>query len=333
MVQEIIKLKNIGSNDIPKYKKVFNAFKESIETNVFKPGDSIPSINEFSKDYKISRDTVFKAYKLLKDEGFIKSTPNKGYYITDNKIKVLLLISTFKAYKEVLYHSFMQNLPSNVIVDLQFHHFSVKNFKSMLDAQNGKYYKYIVMGFDHPEVKKAINKIDENQLLLIDWDLHSKKTSNFILQDFGLGFYNCLEEALPLFKKYKSVKFIYPEFTYHPWESVVFFKKFCKTHNLEFDVIKNSKLFTVNENTAYISVNDRMLYKLLDQCLDANFVLGKDVGVLSYNETPIKRFTYKGISVVSVDFQKFGAKAAEFITSDAPMQTYLPTKLILRESL
>ena len=121
MIESFIQIKNLGNNDVPKYKRIFNAFKESIESNTYKPVDSIPSINEFSQDYKISRDTVFKAYKLLKNEGFIKSTPNKGYYIADNKIKVLLLISTFKAYKEVLYHSFMQNLPNNVIVDLQFH--------------------------------------------------------------------------------------------------------------------------------------------------------------------------------------------------------------------
>jgi DNA-binding LacI/PurR family transcriptional regulator len=227
----------------------------------------------------------------------------------------------------------MQNLPNNVIVDLQFHHYSVKNFKSMLDIQNGKYYKYIVMGFDHPEVKKALSKIDERRLLLIDWDLHSKKVSNFIFQDFGQGFYNCLVEALPLFKKYKAINFIYPEFTYHPWESVIYFKKFCQTHNLTFDVIKSSKNFIVNKDTAYITVNDRMLYELLDQCLNYNFELGKDVGVLSYNETPIKRFTYKGISVVSVDFKDFGVKAAEFVTSDSKIQTYLPTQLILRESL
>ncbi|GAA4814533.1 GntR family transcriptional regulator [Litoribaculum gwangyangense] len=333
MINGTLKIKNIGGNDIPLYKKIFNAFRESIETNSLKSGDSIPSINEFSKDYKISRDTVFKAYTLLKNEGFIKSTPNKGYYITDSKIKVLLLISTFKSYKEVLYHSFMQNLPNNVIVDLQFHHYSVKNFKSMLDIQNGKYYKYIVMGFDHPEVKKALSKIDERRLLLIDWDLHSKKVSNFIFQDFGQGFYNCLVEALPLFKKYKAINFIYPEFTYHPWESVIYFKKFCQTHNLTFDVIKSSKNFIVNKDTAYITVNDRMLYELLDQCLNYNFELGKDVGVLSYNETPIKRFTYKGISVVSVDFKDFGVKAAEFVTSDSKIQTYLPTQLILRESL
>tara|TARA_R110002033_G_scaffold15675_2_gene44039 strand:+ start:678 stop:1679 length:1002 start_codon:yes stop_codon:yes gene_type:complete len=333
MIQGLIRIKNLGNNDVPKYKRIFNAYKESIESNTYKPGDSIPSINEFSKDYKISRDTVFKAYTLLKNQGFIKSTPNKGYYINDNKIKVLMLISTFKAYKEVLYHSFMKNLPDNVIVDLQFHHYNVKNFKSMLDVDSGEYYKYVVMGFNHPEVIEAINKIDNNRLLLIDWDLSSKKPSNFLLQDFGKGFYQCLEEALHLFKKYRVINFIYPEFTYHPWESVVYFKTFCKTHNLEFKIIKKSKGFKVEKHMAYITVNDRMLYEFLDQCLLANFELGKDVGVLSYNETPIKRFTHKGISVVSIDFKEFGAKAAEFITSDEPIKTYLPTKLILRESL
>ena len=223
MIESPIKVRNLSNNDVPKYKRIFNAFKESIETNALKSGDSIPSINEFSKNYKISRDTVFKAYTLLKEKGFIKSTPNKGYYIHDNKIKVLLLISTFKAYKEVLYHSFMKNLPDNVIVDLQFHHYNVKNFKNMLDVDSHEYYKYIVMGFDNPEVIEAINKIDSQKLLLIDWDLSSKKPQNFLLQDFGKGFYKCLEEALHLFKKYETINFIYPEFTYHPWESVVCF--------------------------------------------------------------------------------------------------------------
>ncbi|MGB5418481.1 GntR family transcriptional regulator [Algibacter sp.] len=333
MEESLVKIKNLDRNDIPKYKIIYNAFKESIETKTYKPGDSIPSINEFSKAYRISRDTVYKAYTLLKNQGLIKSTPNKGYYINDNKLKVLLLISTFKAYKEVMYHSFMEKLPDNVIVDLQFHHYNVKNFKNMLDLDSGEYYKYIVMGFNHPEVIKAIKKIDDNRLLLIDWDLSSKKTTNYLLQDFGKGFYKCLENALHLFKKYDTINFIYPEYSFHPWESVAFFKKFCNKHNLHHRVIKSSKEFKIKTRNAYISVNDRMLYELLDQCLLYNLDLGKDIGVLSYNETPIKRLTYKGISVVSVDFKEFGARAADFITSNKQIQLYLPTTLTLRQSL
>ncbi len=333
MTDTRIRLTDIESNSIPKYKKIVNAFKESIEINAHKIGDSIPSINEFSKDYKISRDTVYKAYSLLKEEGLIKSTPNKGYYISGSHKRVLLLISTFKAYKEVFYHSFVNCLPDNVTVDLQFHHHNVKNFKSMLDVDNGKYYKYVVMGFDHPEVECALSKIDKKRLLLIDWKANLDDVKNYVFQDFGASFGNCLEEALYRFKKYESLTFIYPPFSYHPYESVSHFKQFCALHNLEHDVFENSDHFMIEKGKAYITVNDRMLYKLLSKCKAKGYELGKDIGVLSYNDTPLKEFTYKGISVVSVDFTEFGAKAAEFVTSTEPVRKYLTTKLILRDSL
>jgi hypothetical protein len=47
----------------------------------------------------------------------------------------------------------------------------------------------------------------------------------------------------------------------------------------------------------------------------------------------MKKFIYKGISVVSTDFKELGTKAAEFITNDKPMQHCVSTNLILRESL
>ncbi|TXG39486.1 GntR family transcriptional regulator [Seonamhaeicola maritimus] len=333
MIKKRINLKNLNNNDSPKYIKIVNAIKESIESDVLKIGDTIPSINEFSKDYKVSRDTVYKAYVLLKSQGFIKSTPNKGYYISESRKKVLLLISTFKAYKEVFYHSFMSFVPTNVIVDLQFHHYNIKNFKSMLDLDKGKYYKYIIMGFDHPEVEQALSKIDEEKLMLIDWKANLKVPKNYVFQDFGKAFYNCLQKAKEELNEYKKLVFIYPEFSYHPYESVEYFKKFCESNKMDFEVCKNSNDLVVNKKTAYISVNDRILYDLLSQCSDKNLEIGSDVGILSYNDTPLKRFTYKGISVISVDFKEFGAKVAKFITSDDDIKVNLKTELILRDSL
>ncbi|GAA4950735.1 GntR family transcriptional regulator [Algibacter agarivorans] len=333
MIARKVFLKDINSNDVPKYLKIVNAFKESININAFRSGDSIPSINKFSKDYSISRDTVFKAYTLLKNQGYIKATPNKGYYICESRKKILLLISTFKAYKEVFYHSFMSCLPENVIVDLQFHHYNTKNFKMMLNTDNGMYYKYIIMGFNHPEASDILSRIDNNKLLLIDSQAHFKNVENYVFQDFGKAFYLCLEKALHLFKKYEVLNFVYPEFTHHPPESLEYFKKFCLNYNFKFVISDDSKQFVVKKNTAYITVNDRMLYEVLNQCTKANFELGKDVGILSYNDTPLKKYTYKGISVISIDFKEFGAKVAEFINSNQTLQMYLDTRLILRDSL
>ena len=75
-----------------------------------------------------------------------------------------------------------------------------------------------------------------------------------------------------------------------------------------------------------------MLGLFLEQCRAENFEPGVDVGFLSYNETPMKKFIYKGISVISTDFKKLGTKAAEFGTQDKPMQYYVPTKLTIRET-
>ena len=80
--------------------------------------------------------------------------------------------------------------------------------------------------------------------------------------------------------------------------------------------------------------NDQsFISSFLEQCKALNFEPGKDVGFLSYNETPMKKFIYKGISVISIDFDELGTKAAEFVTSDKSMQHYIATKLILRGSL
>jgi len=333
MIAQKVFLKDINGNNIPKYLKIVNAFKDSINTNSFESGDSIPSINEFSKNYRVSRDTVFKAYTLLKQQGYIKATPNKGYYVCEGRKKILLLISTFKAYKEVFYHAFMSALSENVIVDLQFHHYKIKNFKSMLNTDDCIYYKYIVMGFNHPDVFDILSRIDSDKLLLIDSKPAFKNVKNYVFQDFGQAFYSCLEKALHLFKKYEVLDFVYPEFTHHPPESIEFFKKFCKNYNFKCTISNNSKKFEVKKNTAYITVNDRMLHEILNQCSKSNFELGKDVGVLSYNDTPLKKFTYKGVSVISIDFKEFGAKVAGFINSSQTLKIHLETKLIIRDSL
>ncbi|WP_298486218.1 hypothetical protein [uncultured Maribacter sp.] len=71
----------------------------------------------------------------------------------------------------------------------------------------------------------------------------------------------------------------------------------------------------------------------MEQCRIKNLEPGTDVGLLSYNETPMKQFIYKGISVISTDFNQLGAKAADFVRGDEKLQFYVPTKLVLRDSL
>lgn len=320
-------------SDIPKYQQLVNGINNAIAENILQKGDLLPSVNSICKTNQLSRDTVFKAYTILKEQEIIDSVPNKGYYVSGETKKVLLVLDTFKAYKEVLYHSFVNNLPSNVIVDVQFHHYNIDVFKTIINNGIGKYYKYVVMNFDHKDVAPALSAISNEKLLLIDWNIHSKESNNYIFQDFGKAFYNALKEAADLFKRYKSICFIYPDYTNHPQETVEYFKNFCADFKLKYEIVTDAKKFSIEKGIAYISISDRILGHFLEQCKEKDLEPGQDVGFLSYNETPMKKFIYKGISVVSTDFNEIGTKAAAFITHDEVVQCYVSTNLILRESL
>ena len=320
-------------SDIPKYQQIVNAINNAIGENILQKGGVLPSVNKICEANRLSRDTVFKAYNILKENGVIDSVPNKGYYVANETKKVLLLLDTFKAYKEVLYHSFINNLPENIITDVQFHHYNIDNFRTIINNSIGKYYKYIVMNFDDDNIPEIISKISNDKLLLIDWNVHSNSENNYLFQDFGKSFFRSLEGATGLFGKYKEIHLLYPSFTNHPKEIITFFKKYCKAFNFYFKIITDSNEFNIEKNIAYISVSDRMLGMFLEQCRNKNFEPGVEVGFLSYNETPMKKFIYKGISVISTNFSELGTKAAEFITQEKPMQSYIETQLIIRESL
>jgi DNA-binding LacI/PurR family transcriptional regulator len=62
---------------------------------------------------------------------------------------------------------------------------------------------------------------------------------------------------------------------------------------------------------AYIIIEETDLVNLVKQIRDKNLVLGKDIGIISYNDTPLKDLL--GITVISTDFQVMGETAAYMI--------------------
>ncbi|WP_462318553.1 GntR family transcriptional regulator [Marinilabilia sp.] len=322
-----------SASDVPKFRQLVESVNNAISDKRLNVGDHLPSVNQVCKAYQLSRDTVFKAYSLLKEQGVIESVPNKGYFIAKEIRRVFLFLDTFKAYKEVLYDNFFKNLPSNVIADVHFHHYNAEVFKKQIEESIGKYAKYVVMPFDDPSMEETLKLLPEDKLLLIDWKLYDTPSGNVLYQDFGQPVYKELEKALPLIRKYQKMEFVYPEYTNHPYESVDYFLKFCRKYNIECDVQRDSNLFEVERGVAYFSVSDRILGQFLEQTREKGLEPGKDVGFISYNETPMKKFIYKGITVLSTDFRKLGMKAAEFVAHDAPMRECVPTTLRVRESL
>ena len=323
---------NPASNQL-KFQQLIDSVTEAISKNLLQIGDILPSVNQLCKQSSLSRDTVFKAYAELKDRGIIESVPNKGYFVARATTKVFLFLDTFKAYKEVLYGSFLDNLPENITVDLHFHHYNINVFETIIKESIGKYTKYIVMNFDHERVPEIIQRIPSDKLLLIDWNVHVAKNNSTIYQDFGETLYASFERNIELIKKYKRFIYLYPEFTYHPKKSIEYFNAFCTDFHISSQVMTKSKELDIQPGDLYLMVSDRMLARFLDQCDQKKLTPGKEVGVISYNETPMKKYVKDGVTVISTDFELMGRKAAEFVTNSEPINFCIPTKMKVRSSL
>jgi DNA-binding transcriptional regulator YhcF (GntR family) len=325
---------NIDNNSsLLKFQQLVEMITDAISQNQLKEGEMLPSVNQVMKETQLSRDTVFKAYAELKRRGIVESVPNRGYFVTQKIIKVFLFLDTFKAYKEVLYHSFINQLPEGIGVDLHFHHYNIDIFEKIIDESLGKYSKYIIMNFDNEKVSKIISKIPNEQLLIIDWNIKAPTNASVIYQDFGQAVYRCFDENLDALKKYREFIFYYPDFTYHPKTAVEYFKRFCTDKKIKHSVIYSDKEFKIRKNALYMLVSDRTLARFLDQCEAKGFDPGNEVGVISYNETPMKKYVKNGITVISTDFELMGQKAAEFVTSGDTIKFEVPTKLKIRNSV
>lgn len=316
-----------------KFKQLVDAVMDAISQNQLKPGDMLPSVNVLIKDCNISRDTVFKAYAELKQRGVVESVPNRGYFVAKKFTKVLLFIDTFKAYKEVLYHSFRDHLRKDISVDLHFHHYNIHIFETIIKESLGKYSSYVIMNFDHPRVKKIIEKIPAEKLLIIDWNIHCPENISWIRQDFGEPVYRLFAENVDEIRKYKRFILNYPPFTYHPKDVVSQFERFCNDYNINHKIITDQNEFEVKQNDLWFLVSDRTLARLLDQCQEKGIELGREAGVISYNETPMKKYVKNGITVISTDFDMMGEKAAKFVNFGEPVQYTIPTSIKLRSSM
>ncbi len=316
-----------------KYQQLVDAILDSIANNELKEGELLPSINYLIRECLLSRDTIFKAYNELKNRELIVSVPNRGYFVAQSKRKVLLFLDTFKAYKEVLYSSFLEQLPKDVELDLHFHHYNITLFEQILQDNIGKYSSYVIMSFDNERMKEVLGQIPSEKLLIIDWNIHVPAKASVVWQSFGKGLEQALALEIQKINKYKRFVYLYPEFTYHPKESIKYFEKFCKSNNIKHQVQRLSKELDVQKGDLYLLVSDRTLSETLDQCTRKGFILGKDVGIISYNETPMKRFIKDGITVITTDFKQMGQMAASFVKNDKRVEACIPTKLIMRSSV
>jgi len=329
----------------PKYMQVVNLILEDIERGKLKIGDRIPSINETSFDFLLSRDTVEKAYNELRDRGIITSVRGKGFYVNstnmENKIKVLLLFNKLSSYKKIIYYSIVETLGNQATVDLQIHHYNRTLFESLLQRNLGEYHFYVVAPHFYDENSRPetayelIRKIPSDKLLIIDRDVKDHENEfPGVYQDFARDIMEALESGITHLRKYERLILVFPKGELYPWEIIDGFKRFCYFHNfnnLILDGIDDEPLY---KGDSFIVLAETDLANIVKKSREQNLKLGQDVGVISYNETPLKEILADGITTISTDFSHMGRSIAEQILGkEDKIPIKNPFKLYLRNSI
>ena len=313
-------------NQVPKYTQVVNAVNDAIRKGQLKKGQKISSINELSDEYFISRVTVEKAYNILKEQGTIIPIKGKGFYINnvdiDSPVKVLLLFNKISNYKKQIYTSFLNTLGSNAIVDLKIHHFNVQILRSLVDNHLGEYDYIVLMPYFYEDTEEAIQiikSIPPDKLLILDRRIpYFNSGCGCVYQDFENDIIDALDKGLDLLKKYSKLYFVHSNMIPYPPEMARGFRRFCMQNSF-----KNELIGEVNSNTevkkgdAFIVIEETDLSSLIKNCRTNGLKIGKDVGIISYNETPLKEVLLDGITVISTDHEKMGESAARLILNNS----------------
>ena len=324
---------NLG---LPKYKQIILSIEKAIEQGKLAKGDKLPSVNKVCLAFSLSRDTVLQGYDELKKRGIIYAIPGKGYYVksieTSIKQKIFLLFDELNIFKEDIYNSFLKNIGKNVQVDIFFHHFNVPVFKKLINDHNGNYTKYILMPTNLIDIADSIKTLPVNDVIILDQTNSDLKSYPAIYQNHQKDIFEGLYKGRSRLSKYKKFILIFPGFR-EPLGMKTGFENFCTAHNFDYEIITQFTNHEITIGDLYIIPNDRDLVGVIEQARNHNLKLGTDFGIISYNETPLKKVVAQGITTISTNFEAMGEILAEMVLKGKNEQIENKSSLIMRNSL
>ena len=326
-----------GSKEL-KYKAIMAEIQRRSMEGELAVGDALPSITAISREFSCARETAAKAYNLLKKYGVITSYPGKGFFLlSDKRInlpKVFLMLNNLTPYMEVLYNSFMEELEGKAKVDVFFHHNNIEMFKDIIEKSYGKYHTYLVKGFEHKDVPTVLERFSDDELLVLDRREGINASRSYIAQSYEEDFYRCLTSNCRRFKKYRAVYLVFGRSQQsHPKMCIRAFERFIAECGIEGDCITKLDVSRIKPKDCFIALADDDLVSLLKKCRKEGYSVGEDIGIVSYNDTPMKGFVGEGITVFTADFVEMGKMAAKFALDSKPVRYDVFARTVLRKSL
>lgn len=223
------------------------------------------------------------------------------------------------------------------LIDFYIYNNDFTLFKRLIQNNKNEYTHYVIIPHAQDaaeDVQDILGQVPVDKLLLLD-KLTPGIKGNYaaVYENFEKDIYEALEQLRKPLSKYHTIKLVFPEYTYHPEDIIKGFTKFCRQYAFNYRVVHDISKEPIKEGEAYINLMEDDLVVLIEKLLVTKMKVGKHVGVISYNETPLKKIILNGITTISTDFEFMGKKAAELILHNSTEHFEVPFHVTLRPSL
>lgn len=326
--------------DMPSYTKndqLVEGIINAINDKTLAPGDILPSVNTMIKRLGFARETIVRGYKALIGRGIIESRNRLGYFVsnsnTDQSLKVALIMYAFDTFQEQFYRNFRKQLGENIHLDLFFHHGNIVMCETILTMIKGKYGMYVVAPIPHPRTKQLLAQIPMNKFLMVDRFEELDTDFNHVTQEFEKSSYQALSELVDAIRKFDEIVFFHLPGSLIPIEIVRAFRKFLIDFSIPGRMMPTYIPGSLKKGVVYFSIDNMEIWEILKDCKKKNFILGKDVGLLTHNDEPVKEIIFDGLTTYSASFPLMGEKAGIAVANRMPIKETIPTLLIRRNSL
>jgi len=331
-------IQSIGtSKSVTKQHKIMRGIMNCIESGHYELGDILPSVNELSNKVGCARETVVKVYTDLKNRGIIKSKQGVGFFVASNnmdlKQTIALVLYGFQTFQQEFYNTFRKALGEEYQLDIFFHHNNMMVYESILETIHGKYGMYVVAPIQDPRAQNLLNDFRNDRLLIIDRYQYINDEVSRVTQEFEQSLLRVFEELTEKINKYKKVILYYRDDADYPKGIHDAAKMFMSSQKINIEICKEFEKEHMQEGVLFFTIGDSDLWAILKEGKARQLTPGKNFGVLSHNDSPVKEIIQGGITTFSTDFNQMAIHAADFIKNKKYVNKIVPSKLIIRKSI
>ena len=174
--------------------------------------------------------------------------------------------------------------------------------------------------------------IPGDELVLLDKDVPDLAGNCLsVFQNFERDIFDALDTAQDLIHKYKRMVLVMPSDGNYPVEIARGFRAFCIVNDKQFIVKEHAMEEILEPGTAYVTIEETDLAELVKKVRQSTYLLGREIGVISFNETTLKDLL--GITVITTDFETMGRTAATLLLDKQRIKVKNPFYMIRRGSL